>query len=62
MNTLLTESCKEAKDGNMTLQQSVSHMANNFLNAVELSVMEACYDILVTINSFINEKGIWHDI
>ena len=34
--------CKESKDGNMTLKQSVHHIAN----AVESLAMEACYDIL----------------
>ena len=32
---LLSEACKEAKTGNMTLKESVRCMENRFLNAVE---------------------------
>ena len=45
----MAEACKEAKDGNMTLKQSVCHMANKFLNAVESLVMEACYILQLPI-------------
>ena len=46
MSTRMTEAYKEAKDGNMTLKQSVHCVANKFLNAVESPVVEGCYDIL----------------
>ena len=34
MSILMVETCKEAKDRKMTLNQSVHHMADEFLNAV----------------------------
>ena len=43
MSTLIAKACKEEKDSNMTLKQSVHHMANKFLNVVESPVMEVCY-------------------
>ena len=46
MSTLMRESCREAKQGNLSLKENVHHMANKFLNAVESSEMEACYDML----------------
>ena len=46
MGTLMTETCREAQKGNFSLKESVCHMANKFLNAVESPMMEACYDIL----------------
>ena len=46
MSLLLSEACKEAKTGNMTLKDSVMHMGNKFLNAVEISEQECCYDLL----------------
>ena len=46
MNTLWSEACKKAKDGNIPLRQSVHHMVNTYLNAVESPVMDACYDIV----------------
>ena len=46
MSTLMAEACKETKKGNHTLKQSVRHIGNKFLNAVEVSAQEASYLIL----------------
>ena len=46
MSLLLSEACKEAKAGNMTLKESVKHMGSKFLNAVETGEIECCYDLL----------------
>ena len=46
MSLLVSEACKEAKVGNITLKESVRHMGNKFLNALETSEQECCYDIL----------------
>ena len=46
MSTLMAEACKEAKKGNHTLKQSVRHIGNKFLNAVEVSAQEAAYLVL----------------
>ena len=45
MSLLLSEACQEAKAGNMTLKESVRHMGNKFLNAVETGEQECCYDM-----------------
>ena len=46
MSALMAEACKEAKKGSQTLKQSVRHIGNKFLNAVEVSAQEAAYLIL----------------
>ena len=46
MSTLMTEACKEARKGNKSLKESVRHIGNKFLNAVEVSAQEAAYLIL----------------
>ena len=46
MSKLMAEACKEARKGNQTLKQSVRHIGNKFLNAVEVSAQEAAYLIL----------------
>ena len=46
MSTLMTEACKEARQGNKSLKESVRHIGNKFLNAVEVSAQEAAYLIL----------------
>ena len=46
MSELLSKACEEAKAGNMNLKQSVCHMGNKFLNAVETSEQECCWDLL----------------
>ena len=47
MSTLMTEACREARRGNQTLKESVRHIGNNFLNAVEVSAQGAAYLILL---------------
>ena len=46
MSQLMSEACKEARKGNKTLKESVRHIGNKFLNAVEVSAQEAAYLIL----------------
>ena len=46
MSELLHAACEEAKAGNMELRQSVRHIGNKFLNAVEEPVQACCYEIL----------------
>ena len=46
MSTLMAEACKEARKGNKSLKESVRHIGNKFLNAVEVSAQEAAYLIL----------------
>ena len=46
MSDLLVTACKEARKGNMTLKESVRHRGNKFLNSVEMSEQECCWDIL----------------
>ena len=46
MSRLMAEACKEARKGNKSLKESVRHIGNKFLNAVEVSAQEAAYLIL----------------
>ena len=46
MSNLLSAACEEAKKNNLGLKQSVRHMGNKFLNAVEISEQEACFNLL----------------
>ena len=46
MSRLMAEACKEAQKGNKTLKESVRHIGNKFLTAVEVSAQEAAYLIL----------------
>ena len=46
MSRLMAEACDEARKGNKTLKESVKHIGNKFLNAVEISAQEAAYLIL----------------
>ena len=46
MSSLMAEACKEAKTGNKSLKESVRHIGNKFLNAVEVSAQEAAYLVL----------------
>ena len=46
MSELLANACQEAKDDNLTLKESVRHMANKFLNGVETVEQECCWDLL----------------
>ena len=46
MSDLLRAASEEAKAGNMDIRQSVRHIGNKFLNAVEEPVQAACYSIL----------------
>ena len=46
MSSLMAEACKETKKGNKSLKESVRHIGNKFLNAVEVSAQEAAYLVL----------------
>ena len=46
MSRLMAEACREARKGNKSLKESVRHIGNKFLNAVEVSAQEAAYLIL----------------
>ena len=46
MSRLMEDACKEARKGSKSLKESVKHIGNKFLNAVEVSAQEAAYLIL----------------
>ena len=46
MSRLMADACKEARKGTKSLKESVRHIGNKFLNAVEVSAQEAAYLIL----------------
>ena len=41
MSVIMGKACKEAREGNMSLKESVRHMGNAFLNGVETPQQEA---------------------
>ena len=43
MSAIMDKACKEAREGNMTLKESVRHMGNVFLNGVETPQQEAAF-------------------
>ena len=46
MSDLLRAACEEAKAGNMDIRQTVHHIGNRFLNAVEEPIQASCYSLL----------------
>ena len=42
----MVEACKDVRKGNKSLKESVRHIENRFLNAVEVSAQETVYLIL----------------
>ena len=46
MSLVMEKACREARNGNMDLKQSVQHMGNAFLNGVETSQEEAACQLL----------------
>ena len=56
MNRLMAEACKEARKGNKSLKESVRHIGNKFLNAVEVSAQEAANLILQSSMSLKSRK------
>ncbi|KAJ8048747.1 ATP-dependent DNA helicase PIF1 [Holothuria leucospilota] len=46
MSNLLQHAVQECKDGNSSIQESVRHIGNKFLNHIEMSAQEAVYYIL----------------
>ena len=43
MSKLRKAACQEARDGNLDIRQQIRHIGNKFLNAVEISTLEAVY-------------------
>ena len=43
MTAIMDKACKEAREGNMTLKESLRHMGNAFLNGVETPQQEAAF-------------------
>lgn len=46
MSELLRKACAEVQTGNMVIRQQMRHIANKFINAVEISAQEAAYLLL----------------
>ena len=46
MSAIMDRACREARQGNMDIKASVSHMGNAFLNGVETSAQEAACLVL----------------
>ena len=43
MSAIMDKACKEAKEGNIYLKQSVRHMGNAFLKGVEIPQQEVAF-------------------
>ena len=43
MSAIMENACKEAREGNINLKESVRHMGNAFLNGVETPQQEAAF-------------------
>ena len=56
MSIMMEHACEDAKHGNMDLKESVHHMGNVFLNAVETSQEEAAF-LLLQLPVIVNDKG-----
>ena len=46
MSKSMADACKEAKQGNKSIRESVRHIGKKFLNASEVSAREAVYLVL----------------
>ena len=55
----MERACKEAKKGNMDLKQSVQHIGNVFLNAVETGKKEAAFMLLQLNMTYMSWEGIF---
>ena len=56
MSIQMEHACKEAKNGNMDLKQSVQHIGNVFMNAVETAQEEATFMLLQLIMTYMSRK------
>ena len=59
MSTQMEKACKDANKGNMDLKQSVQHIGNVFLNAVETGQEEAAFLLLQAAITFMSRESVF---
>ena len=59
MSAQMEKACKDANKGNMDLKQSVQHIGNVFLNAVETGQEEAAFLILQAAMTFMSRESVF---
>ena len=59
MSAQMEKACKDANKGNMDLKQSVQHIGNVFLNAVETGQEEAAFLILQAAMTFMSIESVF---
>ena len=59
MSAQMEKACKDANKGNMDLKQSVQHIGNAFLNAVETGQEEGAFLILQAAMTFMSRESVF---
>ena len=59
MSTQMEKACKDANKGNVDLKQSVQHIRNVFLNAVETGQEEAAFLLLQAAMTFMSRESVF---
>ena len=59
MSAQMEKACKDANKGNMDLKQSVQHIGNVFLNAVETGQEEAAFLLLQAAMTFMSKESVF---
>ena len=59
MSAQMEKACKDANKGNMDLKQSVQHISNLFLNAVETGQEEATFLCLQVAMTFMSRESVF---
>ena len=59
MSAQMEKACKDANKGNMDLKQSVQHIRNVFLNAVETGQEEAAFLLLQAAMTFMSRESVF---
>ena len=58
MSAQMEKACKDANKGNMDLKQSVQHISNVFLNAVETGQEEAAFLLYQVAITFMSRESV----
>ena len=59
MSAQMERACKDANKGNMDLKQSVQHIGNVFLNAVETGKEEVAFLLLQAVMTFMSKESVF---
>ena len=59
MSAQMEKACKDANKGNMDLKQSVQHIGNVFLNAVETGQEEVAFLVMQEVMTFMSREPVF---